>query len=86
MRSTRRVFLGTSGVGLGLLAGASLSWLSGCATTAKGDIMPKRGPRVAVIGGGWGGAKYVRSNDPTIEVILLEPNRDFISCRSATSC
>src|SRR5215475_9530657 len=83
MRSTRREFLGTSGAGLGLLAGASLSWLTGCASTAKGDIMPKRGPRVAVIGGGWGGAtvaKYVRLNDPTIEVVLLEPNRDFISC------
>ena len=83
MRSTRREFLGTSGAGLGLLAGASLSWLSGCASTAKGDIMPKRGARVVVIGGGWGGAtvaKYVRVNDPTIEVVLLEPNRDFISC------
>jgi len=83
MRSTRREFLGTSGAGLGLLAGASLSWLAGCASTAKGDIMPKRGPRVVVIGGGWGGAtvaKYLRLNDPAIDVVLLEPNRDFISC------
>jgi NADPH-dependent 2,4-dienoyl-CoA reductase/sulfur reductase-like enzyme len=39
--------------------------------------------RVVVIGGGWGGAtaaKYVRLTDPSIEVILLEPNKEFISC------
>jgi NADPH-dependent 2,4-dienoyl-CoA reductase/sulfur reductase-like enzyme len=36
-----------------------------------------------VIGGGWGGAtaaKYVRLADPSIEVVLLEPNRQFVSC------
>ena len=36
-----------------------------------------------VVGGGWGGAtaaKYVRLADPTIEVVLLEPNRRFVSC------
>ena len=39
--------------------------------------------RVLVIGGGWGGAtaaKYVRLTDPSIEVTLLEPNKEFISC------
>ena len=39
--------------------------------------------RVIVIGGGWGGAtaaKYVRLTDPSIEVTLLEPNKEFISC------
>jgi NADPH-dependent 2,4-dienoyl-CoA reductase/sulfur reductase-like enzyme len=49
----------------------------------KGDFAPKRGPRVVVIGGGWGGAtaaKYVRLLDPAIEVILIEPNRAFVSC------
>src|SRR5262249_29008790 len=41
------------------------------------------GKRVVVIGGGWAGAtaaKYVRLGDPGIEVILLEPNREFVSC------
>ena len=36
-----------------------------------------------MVGGGWGGAtaaKYVRLADPTIEVVLLEPNRQFVSC------
>jgi NADPH-dependent 2,4-dienoyl-CoA reductase/sulfur reductase-like enzyme len=49
----------------------------------KGDFAPKTGRRVVVIGGGWGGAtagKYVRLADPSIEVILLEPNKEFISC------
>jgi sulfide dehydrogenase [flavocytochrome c] flavoprotein subunit len=77
--ATRREFLWTTGAGLGLvLAGAA-----GCAAPMKGDFAPKTGRRVVVIGGGWGGAtaaKYVRLGDPSIEVILLEPNREFISC------
>jgi NADPH-dependent 2,4-dienoyl-CoA reductase/sulfur reductase-like enzyme len=63
------------GVGLGLLGG--------CAPAMKGDFAPKAGPRVVVIGGGWGGAtaaKYVRLGDPGIEVIMLEPNKQFVSC------
>jgi sulfide dehydrogenase [flavocytochrome c] flavoprotein chain len=77
---TRRRFLTTSGLGLGVLAG---SGLAGCAVPTTGDFARKRGPRVVVIGGGWGGAtaaKYVRLLDPNIEVILVEPNRQFISC------
>jgi len=38
---------------------------------------------VVVIGGGWGGAtaaRYMRLLDPNVEVILIEPNREFISC------
>jgi NADPH-dependent 2,4-dienoyl-CoA reductase/sulfur reductase-like enzyme len=48
-----------------------------------GDIAPKTGRRVVVIGGGWGGAsasKYLRLSDPSIEVVLLEPNERFVSC------
>jgi sulfide dehydrogenase [flavocytochrome c] flavoprotein subunit len=77
---SRRRFLTTSGLGLGVLAGAGLA---GCAVPMTGDFARKRGPRVVVIGGGWGGAtaaKYVRLLDPNIEVILVEPNRQFISC------
>ena len=36
-----------------------------------------------MIGGGWGSAtaaKYVRLYDPGIEVVLLEPSREFVSC------
>ena len=83
---TRRDFLRSSGVGVGvgvrLTLGAGLA-LSGCAGTMTGDIAPKSGRRVVVIGGGWGGAtaaRYIRIADPSIEVVLLEPNREFISC------
>jgi sulfide dehydrogenase [flavocytochrome c] flavoprotein chain len=74
---TRRRFLATSAGGLGV-------WLAGgCVTTLRGDFAPKSGRRVVVVGGGWGGAtaaKYVRLADPSIEVILLEPNQRFVSC------
>jgi sulfide dehydrogenase [flavocytochrome c] flavoprotein chain len=39
--------------------------------------------RVIVIGGGWGGAtaaKYLRLHDASLDVTLLEPNKEFISC------
>jgi NADPH-dependent 2,4-dienoyl-CoA reductase/sulfur reductase-like enzyme len=68
-----------SGVGAGALAVASLS---GCAMF-RGETEPTSGRRVVVVGGGWGGAtaaKYVRLADPSIEVVLLEPNRKFVSC------
>ncbi|OGK84255.1 MAG: hypothetical protein A2050_01090 [Candidatus Rokubacteria bacterium GWA2_73_35] len=74
---SRRAFLRTSGLGLGL------GVLGGCAPAVRGDFLPRRGPRVVVVGGGWGGAtaaKYVKLGDPGIEVILLEPNRRFVSC------
>jgi sulfide dehydrogenase [flavocytochrome c] flavoprotein chain len=79
---TRRDFLRSSGVGVGLGLGAGLG-LSGCAGTVAGDVAPKSGRRVVVIGGGWGGstaARYIRIADPSIEVVLLEPNREFVSC------
>jgi len=78
-RMTRRQFLKASGTGVGALA---VTGLAGCASTS-GEIDPKSSRRVIVIGGGWGGAtaaKYVRAADPSIEVVLLEPNRKFISC------
>lgn len=81
-RLTRRDFLRSSGVGVGLGLGAGVG-LSGCAGSVTGDIAPKNGRRVVVIGGGWGGstaARYIRIADPTIEVVLLEPNREFVSC------
>ena len=75
-QSTRRDFLRTSSwAGLGLFA-------AGCAPKAS-DFAQKPGRRVVVIGGGWGGtsaAKYVRLADPSVEVILLEPNKEFVSC------
>ena len=77
---TRRGFLKT---GRAALAGAvAAGGLGGCAAI-MGETQPTARRRVVVIGGGWGGAtaaKYVRMGDPSIEVVLLEPNRQFISC------
>jgi NADPH-dependent 2,4-dienoyl-CoA reductase/sulfur reductase-like enzyme len=59
--------------------GAALAAASGCA--AVGGRGPKA--RVAVVGGGYGGAtaaKYIRLLDPSIEVVLVEPNEAFVSC------
>ena len=77
---SRRRFLRAGG---GLGAAVVLGGLAGCAPSMKGDFAPKAGRRVVVIGGGWGGAtaaKYVRLADPSIEVVLLEPKEQFISC------
>jgi sulfide dehydrogenase [flavocytochrome c] flavoprotein chain len=82
---TRRDFLRSSGIGVGLAASAGLGW-SGCAGTGTttGDLASKSsGRRVVVIGGGWGGAtaaRYIRMADASIEVVMIEPGREFISC------
>ena len=77
---TRRGFLEA---GSAVLAGAvAATGVGGCASM-MGETQPTGRRRVVVIGGGWGGAtaaKYVRMGDPSIEVVLLEPNRQFISC------
>ncbi len=41
------------------------------------------GKKVVVVGGGIGGstaAKYIRLMDPSIEVTLIEPNKDYYTC------
>lgn len=63
----------------GLAAGGLLA-LAGCASTgARADRA-----KVLVVGGGFGGAtaaKYIRLlSDHRIDVMLVEPNRQFISC------
>jgi sulfide dehydrogenase [flavocytochrome c] flavoprotein subunit len=68
----RRRFLEAASAGLAL-------GLPGCASTAG----PPPKARVAVVGGGYGGAtaaKYIRMLDPGIEVVLIEPNEAFVSC------
>jgi NADPH-dependent 2,4-dienoyl-CoA reductase/sulfur reductase-like enzyme len=75
---TRRHFLTVGGTGL-VWAGLG----AGCAPSMKGDFRPKTRRRVVVVGGGWGGAtaaKYVRLADPSVEVVLFEPSRTFVSC------
>jgi sulfide dehydrogenase [flavocytochrome c] flavoprotein subunit len=60
-------------------AGLTLAGVGGCAHMAA--TPPKA--RVAVVGGGYGGAtaaKQIRMLDPAIEVVLIEPNEAFVSC------
>lgn len=50
---------------------------------SSGTIMPKKGKRIVVLGGGWGGAtaaKYIKLEDPSIDVVLIERQEKFISC------
>ena len=72
-----------------ILGSASGIALAGCAgapsisSGSAGEIMAKTGRRVVVIGGGYGGsiaAKYVRMLDSSIEVVMVERNKQFISC------
>jgi len=73
MRIDRRQFLKAGAAGL------ALGGLPGCAGVAGST--PKA--RVAVVGGGFGGAttaRYIRMLDPAIEVVLIEPNAAFVSC------
>ena len=71
----RRQFIQTASLG----SAAGILGLSGCATTGASS-----GPKVVVIGGGYGGAtaaKYVRMwSDYGIQVTLVEPNASFVSC------
>jgi len=79
MTITRRRFLQSSAVGAGALAATSLP----LPAFAQAEIMPKTGKRVVVVGGGWGGntaAKYIRMQDPSIEVVLIERGAEFHSC------
>src|SRR5512143_3409241 len=73
MSMQRRDFLRIAAAGSAALA------LPGCATTGSGSS-----GKVVVVGGGYGGAtaaKYVRMwSDGRIDVTLVEPNPEFISC------
>ncbi|HKU48153.1 MAG TPA: NAD(P)/FAD-dependent oxidoreductase [Burkholderiales bacterium] len=53
--------------------------VAGCASTASAPAKA----RVVVIGGGFGGAtaaKYIRLWDPSIDVVLVEREAQFVSC------
>ncbi|MDO8927055.1 MAG: FCSD flavin-binding domain-containing protein [Sideroxyarcus sp.] len=74
MTMERRNFLKLLGAG----AGVATLGLAGCATTNKAGAR-----KVVVIGGGYGGtiaAKYLRMQDPSIEVTLIERNDHYVSC------
>ncbi|WP_044408218.1 NAD(P)/FAD-dependent oxidoreductase [Thiomicrospira microaerophila] len=61
----------------GIAAPAALA-LTGCSTTGR-----KGAGNVVVIGGGFGGsaaAKYLKRYNPELNVTLIEPNKEYITC------
>ena len=72
MRAQRREFIKALG------AASALAAIPGCATMA-----PSSG-KVVIVGGGYGGAtaaRYIRMwSDARVDVTVVEPNPDFISC------
>jgi sulfide dehydrogenase [flavocytochrome c] flavoprotein subunit len=74
MTMQRREFLKALGA-----AGVTATGLGACATSP-----PRTGPRVVVVGGGYGGAtvaKYLNLwSNGSVNVTLVEPNPAFISC------
>ena len=48
-----------------------------------GMVSAKKGAHVVIIGGGFGGsvcAKYIKLFEPSINVTLVEPNKNYITC------
>jgi sulfide dehydrogenase [flavocytochrome c] flavoprotein chain len=78
----REWLLGAGAFGIGSLAGCASDTGAALTSTAGGRVPAKA--RVLVIGGGYGGAtaaKYVRLfSENKIDVVLVEPNNDFVSC------
>lgn len=77
MSLDRRDFLKLSVAGIAVGAFPGLAF-------ASSEIMKKKGQRVVIVGGGFGGAtaaKYLRMwSKNKIEVVLVERNAQFISC------
>jgi sulfide dehydrogenase [flavocytochrome c] flavoprotein subunit len=69
----RREFLGYAGA-------LGVAGMLGCATTGGGGA----GPRVVIVGGGFGGAtcaKYLRKvGGPSLSITLVEMNKQYVTC------
>ncbi len=75
----RRDFIKNTALGVG----AVTLFGSRAFNVHAGEILPKKGKRVVVAGGGFGGAtaaKYLKMMDPKLDVVLIEERASFISC------
>jgi len=78
MTFDRREFLKASA---GAASALSLAGLSGCATS--GATASGKGPKIVVVGAGFGGAtftRYMKMWTPNAELTVIEPNTQFVSC------
>jgi NADH dehydrogenase FAD-containing subunit len=96
MSTTRRDFMKlsgaaavTAGTGIGWsgLASAKKKDMEGAGPLAwiqhKASLPKAKGQRVLVVGGGWSGltiAKYLKKENPKLDVVLVEKNPVFLSC------
>lgn len=63
--------------------GASIAFSHTGKAHASSELMPRKGRRVVIAGGGWGGiaaARTLRQLAPELEVVVLERNPVFFSC------
>ncbi len=75
MTMNRRNFLQAGGA---VVAAGGVATMTGCASVGGSS-----GPKVVIVGGGYGGAtaaKYIRMWGPNIDVTIIERNTSFISC------
>jgi NADH dehydrogenase FAD-containing subunit len=85
MSVSRRDLFKLAGVGALVSALPSKSSFAAAEKAGKMEAMlpPPKGNRVVVCGGGWAGltvAKYLKKEDPNIEVVLIEKRPNFFSC------
>ena len=74
--------LTVAGVGGGVISSASAQAAISGVTGRPADLPAAKGRRVVVVGGGWSGltvAKYLKVNDPNLDVVLIERRATFKS-------
>lgn len=84
MSMTRRDLFKLAGVGA-LTASIPSVGFSAAERVKKAEAIlpPSKGSRVVVCGGGWAGltvAKYLKKENPNIDVVLIEKRPNFFSC------
>jgi NADH dehydrogenase FAD-containing subunit len=82
---SRRDLLKSAGAGALALGVSSQPVFAAAEKVVKMDAMlpPPKGNRVVICGGGWAGltvAKYLKKENPHIEVVLIEKRPNFFSC------
>ena len=82
---TRRDLLKTAGVGALAIGISSQAAFSAAEKVVKMEAIlpPPKGNRVVICGGGWAGltvAKYLKKENPNIDVVLIEKRNQFFSC------